>query len=685
MRKLTGDAPSPRARLRRPLASLTAGQAVASQDSAAHPTGRLAGRVDRVLDAVVVLLATWTVVYHVALLVGIGSTTALVLEALALVGAWFGLRLLNGSRERRESAHPPVRLPTGVAVRVTLVAAVLAAVATAVSLPWVFVWVPWLTAAVAGTWATAQAWSGRQVAPAAHSTDDAPEDAAGGWFAIGCAVVLAVFATVTLRPNPDDLFYVNLSQWIAEHGEFPLRDTLFSNLDYPMANWPPLASYDALTGAVAHLFGIPAGDVVYVAVPPLATALAVLALWRLLRAWRVRYTVVAQAAALVFLLVDGTVSYGTPGNLFLTRLWQGKVILLCVVVPMLLVYLVRYVDRPSRHGVVWLALGGVAAVACSTTALFLVPVIAVAGALPLVLRGAVRSGVIGFVALAAYPLVGGVVTLAMGGRSADDFGARRQYRFDPSWFGHEVFLTNVLAFVGVLAVLVGCLLMPHPAARLTTAVLAASVGVVFIPGVTRAAYHVIGLGPTLWRLTWSCTIAALVGVLAAYLWSKAPTPAIARIGAAVAAVVLIVTGAPIWASDTSTRLAMPPHWQRGDSSRAMAAWAIDRAGPGGLVLAPDDLAITIAVTTTDVKTVAPRDYYMSYLKDEPGFQYDDRLRLVHFVNRAEGRREDIGPALSSLGVDIACVYRDDLRAMALLKASGYRVARKSPTYACFTA
>ena len=58
--------------------------------------------------------------------------------------------------------------------------------------------------------------------------------------------------------------------------------------------------------------------------------LAVLALWRLLRTWRVPHVSVALGSGPDVPAGDGTVSYETPGNLFRTRLWQGKVILQCV-------------------------------------------------------------------------------------------------------------------------------------------------------------------------------------------------------------------------------------------------------------------------------------------------------------------------------------------------------------------
>jgi hypothetical protein len=331
-----------------------------------------------------------------------------------------------------------------------------------------------------------------------------------------------------------------------------------------------------------------------------------------------------------------------------------------------------------------LLLGGAAAVACSTTAQFLVPIIALAAAAPLAVRGDVRRAVIGFLAMAAYPLGAASLTLAVGGRSADDFGERRQYRFDPSWFGHEVFLSGLLALVAVAAVLLATLLLPHPAARTTTGVLMVCVGIVFVPGVTHLSYDTVGLGPTLWRVTWGSTVAALVGVLASWLWSRAPSVVTARLGAAAAATILVVTGAPIWASDTGTSLYLPPHWQRGAHGRATAAWVIDRAGGGGVVLAPDSLSITVTVTTTSVKTVAPRDYYLSYLRDEPRFRYDDRLMLVEFANDVPWRREDIGAALDALGVDVACVYRYDLLGVMSLDAAGYEVRRLDQYYACAT-
>ena len=56
-----------------------------------------------------------------------------------------------------------------------------------------------------------------------------------------------------MRPDADDTQYVHLSTWIAERGEFPLRDTLFSDEVFPAIIYPPISSFEALVGALAGI------------------------------------------------------------------------------------------------------------------------------------------------------------------------------------------------------------------------------------------------------------------------------------------------------------------------------------------------------------------------------------------------------------------------------------------------
>lgn len=642
---------------------------------------------DRALDAVAAVLATWTLAYHLCLLLRLGTTAALGITAVGLAAGVFLERRTRGGTAPVAapagcSAARPSRVSDRVLVRVLAGAALVAALATAANALWVLVWVPWLLAAVAGAGLAV-----RRVGDPVPGTVGRSARA-GGLTALvvgGWALGLAALAACLLRGNPDDLYYLNLSQWVATHGTFPLRDTLYADLVYPMSNWPPTASYDALVGTAARLAGVRAGSVEYLVVPPLVTALSVLALWRLLRAWRVERVPYALSVALLFLLFDGSLGYGAPGSLFVSRLWQGKIVLLCLVVPLILARSVNFAERPSRRGAAGLAVTGAAAVGLSTTALFLVPVLALAGAAPLA-RRAPRWAAAGFLATSAYALAGVAVTLAVGGRSADQFGQRRLYRFDPSWIGHQIFLTGPLTVATVAAVLLAAVLIPHPAARVTSALLVLATGLVLTPGVVPLLFRVTGLGPTLWRLSWGCAIAALVGVGAVVLsrWLGPRLPQRWPVGVAglLVPVCLVVLGEPVWAAGGAT-WTDPTHWKRSDAELATTRTVLDRSAPGDIVLAPDPLAITIAVTTTTVKTVTPRDYYMAYLRDRTGFHYRARLRLAHYANEGPWHPRAVRRALDIVDVRTVCLSEDDAARGTALDGTRYAPIPTPFGYQCW--
>src|SRR5215211_6142475 len=116
---------------------------------------RLAVGADRVLDGAVLLLATWTVVYHLSLLLDVGSNVALLVEVGVLVSIGVVSRLGPG-RPSHLNHRPVVRVRGALATSLettrgtTVGAALVAAVAMALDAPWAFVWVSWLLAGVAG-------------------------------------------------------------------------------------------------------------------------------------------------------------------------------------------------------------------------------------------------------------------------------------------------------------------------------------------------------------------------------------------------------------------------------------------------------------------------------------------------------------------------------------------------------
>ena len=337
----------------------------------------MAIRCDRVLDLAVLAFAAWTAIYQACLVLHLRAEWAVAAEVLVLGPC---LAVAFGGAAPPEVAQEETRARAGRLRGAVLVAAALTAAGCIAFLhaPWPLSVGAWLVAAAVAL-STASGRPGRDAAD-------------GVGTALAWTAALAALSLFLVNPNADDSEYVHLSSWVAAHGSFPVGDTLFSDQSLPAIFFPPLNSYEALVGAFAHTTELQARDVVYFAVPPAAAALSVLALWRLLRGWRVRSPALALSLALGFLLMDAA-GMRTFGSFWLARMWQGKVIFVAVLVPLLLALLLEHAERPSRRGVVLLVAAGVAAVGLTTTAMFVVPVLA-AGCLAPQLRSARRPAAV---------------------------------------------------------------------------------------------------------------------------------------------------------------------------------------------------------------------------------------------------------------------------------------------------
>jgi hypothetical protein len=104
------------------------------------------------------------------------------------------------------------------------------------------------------------------------------------------------------------------------------------------------------------------------------------------------------------------------------------------------------------------------------------------------------------------------------------------------------------------------------------------------------------------------------------------------------------------------------------------------------VLAPQGLSITIAVTTTSLSAVSPRDYFLDPLRHATGFHYQARVRLSDFVNFDDAWvPQQVTQALRVMSVDAVCLATEQTQTSArlhLLTSAGYQPLAESPTYVC---
>jgi hypothetical protein len=629
---------------------------------------------DRLLDFLVLGVGAWTGCYHACLLLDAGTAAALIAWGISLVPcAWVAFR----QRDADPAETPPpleVEWPRRRLALVlggyALAAVGAAAVYAFADARWTFVWLVLFLAAATGAGLAFLRTTGLVRLELA---DDGARAWPGALVALAWAGALAVLSLFLVRPDADDTQYVHLSTWIAEHGEFPLRDTLFSDQVFPAVIYPPLSSFEALIGAVAGAVGASAPDATYFFVPPLATALGVLALWRLLRTWRAPMVGLALSTTTVFLLMAAQ-EHRTLGNLFVGRIWQGKIVFLVVLVPLLFVLLQAYAERPTWRQGVLLVAAGAAGVGLTTTGTFLVPALGAGCLIPLALRS-VRQAALGFAAVSAYPLGALAVTALVGARRAgEDF----ESDVVTGEIARIVLGSGLFAFVAVAAALVGPVLIAGRRAALMVASTVLLVAVFYAPPVPPLVWEVADIGRVLWRVVWIVPVAALVGIVVTAIPARAG-PLVRGAPAVLLCAALIVWGRPVWDSGT---VESSPSWKRPPESVTAARRILERSEPGDVVLAPQEIAQTVLITSGDVTTVSPRVFYTLALEDEPEAYVEERVLLQSLLEPelvaalttvpegADDGRE-IARALRLVGVDVACIQTRRNGALRAVEAAGY--------------
>jgi len=520
--------------------------------------------------------------------------------------------------------------------------------------------------------------------------------------ALTMTAATSLLASVVVRGDLDDASYVIRTTWVAERGTLGFGDIIFSDGTWKAISGQEwyIASIETLLGAMARVTGTAPGDVVYQFTVVIATGTAVWAAWLLLRAWGARRPLLSLLITLLFLVMGGF-AHKSFGNFYLARIWQGKVMLVAILMPYLYAVLaalssVRWRASPRARAAgagTLMGIGG-AAVALSSTAVFVVPLAAGAGLLPLLARRGRRVDAVMFLAAATVgPFVGGVVTLLSPSRGGNLPGTSSH------WLWRDVLGTSLpgrggglvaLAVMVCAALVVLGLAIPRWFAtteRTAQYIALSSVVVgllVSLPPLYPILTSVMGGDAVAWRLAWTVPVPILVGLVASQPAQRRGMPVVAS--SVLVVISLIAGGSPLWSATNSAHLAPPGAWKiRSPDDMAAAQWIVTQH-PTGPYLAPAYVTATTGAITSRIHPVGTRLDLMSGLIDVREAHLKDRLLLQRIVDkdiRDPSATQGALLALNELKVTLMCVTWNDAMTADLAARGGYLMGFSRGPWTCF--
>jgi hypothetical protein len=662
-------------------------------DVAVARTAAPAPASDRLCDAACIAFALWTLCSHA--IVALRGTLLQLLPLYALV---IGLAVAAWVYERRR-ARPEAPLTVdgparsarrARALRVFQGAALVAGAAAAAGvvaggiddMSIEYWWVAVLLLGVAAVALVVSEPTWIETARSGRSLE-----AALWTLAVACVVV----TLVSHRPDIDDAFYINVAVAAADHPDRTLlhSDTLIGNLDLPIHQPAYLVhSYELWNGAISYISGIPAIYCFHWISASLAALLVPLASAKLFRIFTPRIWPWSVAVFVVVLLAAGE-THRWYGNFAFVRMWQGKGVYLFVFMPLIYAYAVQFALRPTPARWLWLAAAQVAAVGCSSSAIWAAP----AGAwmamacvlrptrrgLPILLTGALASA---YTLGAGWLLKGELQEFVAPLLKASEPGARLADALS------ETLGSGHLRSFGIAAILIAWSCSPRGIAQRFAIVAPLAVALVVLNPHWDGWVTANLTGPSYWRAMWSLPVPLLMTlVLVSPLhwdrgrWSRAA----GRVGclALLAAFSVFVprfsglseqnTGS----GRTGFRLDRPG-LKVPDGAYRWAALLNESVPGGAAVVAPPDISAWVATFHHHANPVVVRpDYHYRHRERLGEKNIQDRRTMTLYaggVARVDDAAEVFRSGLDRFAIKGVCLRngRRAPEARAILRALGFR-------------
>jgi hypothetical protein len=596
---------------------------------------------DRICDSVTLFAALWTIACHAAVAAA-GSLHDVLLNFGVLIA--IGAVILLLIRRRRSTEAPPspsVPPPDFTTARGSVrnalpVTRVLGTLLGALALflyaatgDILYLW--WASVGALSFALVSGAIAGWQPEPVEPPRQTRCLEAVLWAMGAACTLIVLTFHIV----DYDSAFYVSMAVAAADFPGAPLMMDTIHGIEGLGLHMPAyrVHSIEVFNGALSYLAGLPAIVCYQIVTPAVMAFLVPLGFARLFRILTPRHWHWTVLAVLVVLVGAGSTIWWY-GNLSIVRIFHGKSVYMSLFLPLAYAYGLRFGSKPTvRH---WLLLFAVqiAAIGCTSSALWSVPIAACLAMTCSVRwdRRAIKTLVFGV--LASSYVVGTGLTLVGEMKSItalvipdSSLGADLALAFE------KTLGDGSLATAAIAALLLTWVLYRRgPAQRFATVVPFVVLVLVLNPYWSeQVSRHITG--PSYWRSMWSLPLPILMALMLTSPLQIERTPLrrkLASVAAALAIVFFVAFVPEFSALSRGNRVRFGGFAEIKAPSEfyVPAAALAQRVPEGSMVVAPQQVALWVPSFHHHPFVTYAREVYLHRIKAELGTEEADHRMLM---------------------------------------------------------
>ncbi|WP_414623185.1 DUF6077 domain-containing protein [Calothrix sp. CCY 0018] len=466
---------------------------------------------------------------------------------------------------------------------------------------------------------------------------------------VGLCLIAALITMVAHRSDADDAFFLSIPTALLDAPNIPMlqQDTMHGFADVPLV-LPvyKLHSLEVFWAITAKLTGLSPIFIAHVVLPPVFAVLFVLAQACLLRLLIPKYWLRALVTVLILLVLLGDV-HRSYGNFSLVRLYQGKGILVTVMVPLIFRYAWNFGSQGKLTDWVLLCASQIAALGITSSGLFVAPfavTLALGGTWQATLKSTKRV-VLGLLSSFYLIAVGLLLRQSMMSQVSLNNTTTTEKVVSTISEGsivvdalHQVLGNQFIFYLLLLAFLSAWTVSTSPKVRIYLLVIPLGFFLVLInPWRVGFITNYVTSSETYWRIFWAVPIPTLFAILFVGLLQpiiKLIMPKLQQQGFLIGLSLTIVMLLPIntLRPENGTIIKFPTI--KVPSVEYAIAQKVNRINPPQTaILAPEAISTWIPLISNHAPLISVRNMYLYLLKDYFGYiQVERRVDAVRYIS-----------------------------------------------------